>query len=99
MRIGSLRIDRARHRVFRGETEIKLTKKEFSILQCLGEHVNVPISPEALLSKAWGPQFVHYIQALRVHIGHLRQKIEGNPSAGVLIETVRGVGYRLLEIA
>ncbi|MGA2882946.1 MAG: response regulator transcription factor [Bryobacteraceae bacterium] len=98
-KIGNLRIDGFRHRVFRGESEIELTKKEFRILQCLAEHAGVPISPEALLTKAWGPQFVHYIQALRVHMGHLRHKIEGNPSAGVLIETVRGVGYRLVEVA
>lgn len=98
-KVGSLRIDVVRHKVFRGETEIKLTRKEFRILQCLAERSSVPISPEDLLTKAWGPQFVHYIQALRVHVGHLRQKIQNNARAGVLIETVRGVGYRLVEIS
>lgn len=98
--LGNLRIDRVRHRLFRGsDTEIDLTRKEFRILECLGEHVGVPLSPETLLTKAWGPQFVHYVKALRVHIGHLRQKIERVPNTGVLIETVRGVGYRLVEVA
>lgn len=98
-KVGSLRIDGVRHKVFRGETEIELTRKEFRILEFLAEHVGVPVSPEALLTKAWGPQFVHYIQALRVHVGHLRRKIESNLSSGVQIETVRGVGYRLIEVA
>jgi DNA-binding response OmpR family regulator len=97
-KVGNLRIDGVRHRVFSGENEIELTKKEFRILQCLAEHASAPVSPEDLLAKAWGPQFVHYIQALRVHVGHLRQKIENHPSAAVLIETVRGVGYRLVEV-
>lgn len=96
-KIGNLSIDGARHKLFRGETEIKLTRKEFRILLCLAERIGMPISPETLLTKAWGPQFVHYIQALRVHIGHLRRKIEDSSSAGVLIETVRGVGYRLVD--
>lgn len=97
-KIGNLRIDGVRHRVFRGDYEIKLTRKEFRILQCLTEQPGVPVSPEALLAKAWGPQFVHYIQALRVHVGHLRQKITGQPSAGVRIETIRGVGYCLVGL-
>jgi len=95
--VGGLRIDGVRHKVFRGEKEIKLTRKEFRILQCLAQQSGIPISPEDLLTKAWGPQFVHYIQALRVHVGHLRQKVQNHAGAGVLIETVRGVGYRLVE--
>lgn len=94
---GNLRIDNIRYKVFRGEIEIALTKKELSILQCLAEQSGVPMTSEDLLTKAWWPQFVHYIQALRVHVGHLRQKIGRHPGAGVLIETVRGVGYRLFE--
>lgn len=97
--LGNLKIDRAGHRVLHsGNTKIDLTRKEFRILECLSEHVGIPLSPEALLTKAWGPQFVHYTKALRVHIGHLRQKVERVPNTGVLIETVRGVGYRLVEV-
>lgn len=95
--VGNLRIDNIRYQVFEGDTEIRLTKKELSILQCLAERPGVPISADDLLTKAWGAQYVHYIQALRVHVGHLRQKIERRRSSNVLIETVRGVGYRLVE--
>ncbi len=97
VRIGDLRIDSIHRRVLRRGTEIQLTKKEFDILECLAEHPGVPVSSEALLTRVWGPQFVHYIQTLRVHLGNLRQKIEGDSSSGIRIEAVRGVGYRLIE--
>jgi len=94
--IGNLRIDPILQRVLRGSTQVHLTKKEFLILQCLAEHPGTPFSPQALLDGLWGPQFSHYIKALRIHVGHLRQKIQGNPPPGVVIETIRGVGYRLI---
>jgi len=96
-RFGNLQIDLAQRRVFQRDTEIRLTNKEFRILQCLAECPGVPVSPKTLLTRVWGPQFVHYTQTLRVHIGNLRQKIESDGSSGVLIEGVRGVGYRLIE--
>jgi len=96
-RLGDLQIDFNQRRVFDKETEIRLTNKEFRILQCLAERPGVPVSPETLLTRVWGPQFVHYTQTLRVHIGNLRQKIESTCSSGVMIEGVRGVGYRLME--
>jgi len=95
--IGKLRIDTVLHRVYRGESELQLTNKEFRILQCLAEQPGLPFSPEALLTRIWGPQFSHYVKALRIHLGHLRQKIQGDPPPGVAIETIRGVGYRLIE--
>lgn len=95
IRMGNLRLHSTERRVWIGQTEIPLTKKEFDILQCLAQRPGVPLSPEELLTKVWGPQFSHYIQTLRVHMGHLRKKI--SPSSGVLIEGVRGVGYRLIE--
>jgi DNA-binding response OmpR family regulator len=98
VRIGDLSIDSIHRRVLRRGTEIQLTKKEFDILECLAEHPGVPVSSETLLTRVWGPQFVHYIQTLRVHLGNLRQKIEGgDSSSGIRIEAVRGVGYRLIE--
>ena len=97
VRIGDLRIDFIHRRVFQGETEIQLTKKEFGILQCLAEHPGVPVSSEALLARVWGPLFVHYTQTLRVHLGNLRQKIAGDSGARIQIESVRGFGYRLIE--
>jgi DNA-binding response OmpR family regulator len=96
-RVRDLELDLVRHRVFRAGEEIRLTKKEFLILASLAEVPGAVLSAETLLEKAWGPQFVHYIQTLRVHIGNLRQKIERDLSSPGYIQTVSGVGYRLLE--
>lgn len=95
IQIGGLKVDFIQRSVFRRGTKVQLTKKEFDILQCLAEHLGAPVSPEVLLTRAWGPQFVHYVQALRVHVGNLRKKIEAD-SSGVRIEGIRGVGYRLV---
>jgi DNA-binding response OmpR family regulator len=92
---GDVRIDFARRSVTRRGTEILLTKKEFDILQCLAETPGMPVSPQVLLTRVWGPLFVHYIQTLRVHVGNLRRKIEDQGS-GVVIEGIRSVGYRLV---
>jgi DNA-binding response OmpR family regulator len=94
--VGNLKVDPVLHRVFVGDRELQLTKKEFGILRCLSEQPGMPVSPEAILSRVWGPQFVHYIQTFRVHLGNLRKKIECTPHSGVLIERVHGVGYRLV---
>lgn len=93
--IGDLAIDFIQRSVFRRGTEIRLTKKELDILECLAERLGVPLSPETILARVWGPQFVHYVQALRVHVGNLRKKIEDD-SSGIRIDGIRSVGYRLM---
>jgi len=95
LRVQDLEIDKARHRVSRSGSEIRLTKKEFQILACLAEADGAILSPETILAKAWGHQYVHYIQTVRVHVANLRQKIEPSPATPQYIETVPGVGYRL----
>lgn len=95
--VGNLRIDPVLHRVFCGERQINLTKKEFLILQHLAEHPGTPFSPQDLLSKLWGPGYSHYAKSVRNYLGNLRRKIDRASGAGISIETIRGVGYRLLE--
>jgi DNA-binding response OmpR family regulator len=97
IRIQDLEIDVARYRVFRAGQEVRLTKKEFQILACLAEAPGSTLSPETILAKAWGHQYVHYIQTVRVHVANLRQKIEPLPNAPRYIETVPGLGYRLID--
>lgn len=90
-----LKLDLAAHRVHRSGTEIALTRKEFQILACLARHPESILSAQAILREAWGPQFVHYIQTLRVHIGNLRKKLGRTPWGSDYIRTVPGVGYGL----
>jgi len=95
MQFGDLTLDRSTHRVLKSGQEIPLTKKEFLILACLAEKPGSVLSPEEILTEAWGPQFVHYIQTLRVHIGNLRKKLGQSPLETDYIRTVPGVGYGL----
>lgn len=96
LRVGDLEIDLQQHSVIRNGKTIPLTTTEFEILKCLAERPGILVSRGAILSKIWGAQFVHYIQTLRVHIGHLRQKLGLGSPSGVRIEVVRSVGYRLV---
>jgi DNA-binding response OmpR family regulator len=95
LKFGDLTLDPATHRVHKAGREIPLTKKEFLILACLAERPGAVLSAEVILKEAWGPQFVHYIQTLRVHIGNLRKKLGSAPWGSDYIRTVPGVGYGL----
>ena len=92
---GDLRIDLAARRVFRGGAEVRLTPTEFELLVELASHSGQAITHEALLAKVWGPEYRTEGHYLKVYIARLRDKLEAEPARPRLIETVRGVGYRL----
>ena len=92
---GGLRLDLAARQVHRGDAEIRLTPTEFNLLVELANRAGEAISHEALLTKVWGPEYRTEGHYLKVYIGRLRDKIESDPAAPRLIQTVRGVGYRL----
>lgn len=92
---GDLTVDFARRIVtLRGE-EVKLTKTEYEILRYLAQNADRVITHRQLLREVWGPEYEDEPQYLRVHIGHLRQKIEVSPTRPRYIITEPGVGYRL----
>jgi len=90
----ALRLDVDARRCFVGETEIKLRKKEFALLQLLMENPGRVLTREVLIDRVWGNDYVGDTKTLDVHIKRLRTQIEVDPSAPVLITTIRGVGYR-----
>jgi two-component system, OmpR family, KDP operon response regulator KdpE len=92
---GDMVIDYFRRIVTRQGDEVRLTPYEFEILKFLSQHADRVITHRHLLGQVWGPEYVEDTQTLRVHIGHLRRKIEPNPSRPTLIITEPGVGYRL----
>jgi two-component system KDP operon response regulator KdpE len=92
---GDLRIDLAARQVFRGADEIRLTPTEFNLLVELAQRSGEAVSHEALLTKVWGPEYRTEGHYLKVYIGRLRDKMESDPASPRLIQTVRGVGYRL----
>lgn len=95
LQLGELVIDRARHVVtVRGE-EVTLTPKEFALLDYLARNRGRALTRAIILENVWGgDQFIDE-HTVDVHIRWLRQKIERHPSQPKLIQTVRGVGYRL----
>ena len=93
-KIGELELDRARRRLLRKGVEIPLTRTEFDILACLIENLDCVVTTKTILETVWGPHHGEYSQTLRVHIGHIRKKIEGDPSRPRYVLTEPGVGYR-----
>ena len=95
VQIGGLKVDLPKRRVYRDEMEIGVSRTEFDILTCLVQHLDRVVTVETILSKVWGPSHGDYTQTLRVHVAHIRQKMEPEPSKPVYLLTEHGVGYRL----
>jgi DNA-binding response OmpR family regulator len=96
IRVGDLVIDPARREVTAGGSPVDLTTLEFAILEALGRDPGVVLSRQQLLDAAWGIDFMGDEHVLEVHVGNLRRKLGDEPSKPRYVETVRGVGYRLL---
>ncbi len=91
---GDLMMDYARRLVFKGGSELKLTPHEYGILRYLTQNADRVVTHRQLLAAVWGPEDVEETQYLRVHVGHLRRKIEDVPARPRFIVTEPGVGYR-----
>jgi two-component system alkaline phosphatase synthesis response regulator PhoP len=86
-----------KHEAFLGEEKLELTPKEFEVLTLMAANPGKVFTREALLEIVWGYEFLGDTRTVDVHIRHLRQKLKDDFSYPVYIETVRGVGYRLIE--
>lgn len=91
--LGDLTIDPARREVRVDSRALDLRTQEFDLLLTLAEHRGLVLSREQILQKAWGFDFYGQTRTVDVHVAHLRKKLE--PSK-VKIETVTGVGYKLV---
>lgn len=92
--VGTLRLDAVRHEVTANTKPVILTIKEFTLLQTLMERPGQVFTRDQLLSDIWGYDFDGETRTVDVHIRTLRQKMG---ECGEMIETVRGMGYRLGE--
>ena len=97
VRTGPLEIDLAARVVRRDGREVELSPKEFEILGLLASRLGKVVRHQDLLKAVWGSERAD-IQYLRVYIGQLRAKLEGDPSRPGLIVSDPGVGYRLLVL-
>jgi len=95
--VGSITLDRAARRVWRGEEPVELTAREFGLLKVLMEHHDQALARQDLIDRVWGEEWVGDTRTLDVHIRWLREKIENDPSAPRYIQTVRGYGYRFAD--
>ncbi|WP_337027975.1 two-component system response regulator KdpE [Pantoea eucalypti] len=89
-------VDFAARRVQRGGNEIHLTPIEFRLLSILLNNAGKVLTQRQLLSQVWGPNAVEHSHYLRIYMGHLRQKLEANPTQPAHLLTETGIGYRFM---
>jgi two-component system, OmpR family, KDP operon response regulator KdpE len=92
---GPLMIDLVSRVVTVNNREIKLTRKEYRLLQILAAHAGLVVTHDLLIRDIWGDNQGDNIQYLRILVRKLRQKIEADPNRPRLLVTESGVGYRL----
>jgi two-component system OmpR family response regulator len=92
--VGDLRLDPATRQVWRGDTEIALSAKEFAVLEAFMRRPGHVLSRLQLLEQAWEYDYEHRSNVIEVYIRYLRRKID-QPFGVTSIETVRGAGYRM----
>ena len=90
--VQDVRLEKDARRVLVNGTEVKLTRKEFDLLECLMEHRGKVMDRSSLLEQVWGYDFAGDTNSVDVVVRFLRSKID-EPYGLTLIETVRGVGY------
>jgi len=92
--VGDLKLDPAARQVWRGESEIELSAKEFTLLSVFMRNPGVVLSRTQLVEQAWEYDFEHRSNVIEVYMRYLRRKVD-NPFDVASLETVRGAGYRL----
>ena len=94
LEVDDLRLDPATRRVWRGETEVRLSAKEFALLETFMRRPGEVLSRYHLLEHCWDHGYENRSNVVDVYVRYLREKID-RPFGRASLETVRGVGYRL----
>lgn len=90
-------IDKEKYEVRKGGEKLVLTLKEFELLKMLVENKGRVLTRDSLLDKIWGYDYPGETRTVDVHIRHLRQKIHDEDEGNQMIETIRGVGYKVID--
>jgi len=98
LEVGDLRLDPATLQAWRGDQEIRLSHKEFVLLETFMRHPGEVLSKFELLERAWDYDYENRSNVVEVYVRYLREKID-RPFGVKSIETVRGAGYRLKKEA
>jgi DNA-binding response OmpR family regulator len=92
--LGAVEVDPAALRAYRGGAAIDLSLREVKLLRCLHDHRGQVVDRDTLLNECWGREYFPNSRTLDQHISQLRKRIERDPKAPEIIQTVHGVGYR-----
>ena len=92
LRAGNIVMKRGEHRVYLDGNPVTLTLKEYELLEYLMRNEGLAVKRETLLSEVWGYDYYGESRTVDVHIRHLREKLDPE---GKIIETVKGLGYRI----
>ncbi|GAA5347167.1 response regulator transcription factor [Planifilum fimeticola] len=93
--IGNLIIETKTHQVFVNGREVKLTPKEFAILELLARHQGMVFSSRKIYEHVWKEPMLGSENTVMVHIRNIREKIEENPRKPIYLKNVWGVGYKI----
>ncbi len=93
LQAGQLAIDTRTRRCWMGDDPLDLTPREYSLLETLTQHLDQPMTRSELQDRVWGGDYDTTSNVVDVYIGYLRKKLD---SDHVRIDTVRGIGYRLV---
>jgi two-component system KDP operon response regulator KdpE len=97
LELGELTIDLADRRVVRAGREVHLTPIEFDLVRVLAQQHGRLVTHRQLLQEVWGPEYGEETHYLRVHVAHIRAKLERDPSRPQHLITEPGIGYRLRD--
>jgi two-component system KDP operon response regulator KdpE len=96
-RFGDVEVDLARRRVHRRAEVVHLTPIEYRLLALFIANAGKVLTHRQILREVWGPAYVEHGHYVRVHMGHLRRKLEDDPAQPAHLITETAVGYRLVE--
>jgi two-component system KDP operon response regulator KdpE len=94
---GEIEVDQSARVVRRAGVEVHLTGKEYALLRLLVQHRGKVVTHRQILRELWGPNSEEQTHYLRVHMTHLRQKLEAKPHDPRHLRTDAGIGYRLVD--
>jgi two-component system response regulator RegX3 len=95
LEVGPIRLNIGKHQVFVSGNPVALPLKEFELLEFLMRNSGRVLTRSQLIDRVWGGDYYGDTKTLDVHIKRLRAKVEADPANPVLIQTIRGLGYKL----
>jgi two-component system, OmpR family, response regulator RegX3 len=98
LEVGPIRLNIGKHQVFVGGNPVALPLKEFELLEFLMRNSGRVLTRSQLIDRVWGGDYYGDTKTLDVHIKRLRAKVEADPANPVLIQTIRGLGYKLENV-